>query len=182
MKGRKAYTGYIMNKYPQKGGSFGGQGKPSYGRKTWEDRSNGQMFQAKCANCGKMAEVPFRPNGKKPVYCKDCFATMGGRPSDDRGTRGGDRFPKKEFSNKRDDFRDRPRPDMAPRANDDMKRQIDALHIKVDRMMRMLEDRATSSPSMPSAAPAKMPKAPKKEAKAPAKAKAAPKKKAAKKK
>ena len=37
---------------------------------------NGQpreMFEAVCANCGKPAMVPFRPNGDRPVYCKDCY-------------------------------------------------------------------------------------------------------------
>lgn len=33
-----------------------------------------EMHQATCADCGKTCEVPFRPNGKKPVFCKDCFS------------------------------------------------------------------------------------------------------------
>src|SRR3990167_672296 len=32
-----------------------------------------QMFQAVCNECKKSCEVPFRPSGDKPVYCKDCF-------------------------------------------------------------------------------------------------------------
>src|SRR5579859_7155484 len=31
------------------------------------------MHKATCANCGKICEVPFRPTGSKPVFCKDCF-------------------------------------------------------------------------------------------------------------
>jgi len=27
-----------------------------------------------CATCGKPAQVPFKPTGDKPVYCKECFA------------------------------------------------------------------------------------------------------------
>jgi len=46
-----------------------------------EDR---QMFKATCSNCGKECEVPFKPTGSKPVYCKDCFRTM--RPSDSRSS------------------------------------------------------------------------------------------------
>jgi CxxC-x17-CxxC domain-containing protein len=32
-----------------------------------------QKFDAICSNCGKKCQVPFRPDGTKPVYCKDCF-------------------------------------------------------------------------------------------------------------
>jgi CxxC-x17-CxxC domain-containing protein len=32
-----------------------------------------QMFPATCAECGKSTEVPFQPNGDKPVYCSDCY-------------------------------------------------------------------------------------------------------------
>jgi CxxC-x17-CxxC domain-containing protein len=33
-----------------------------------------EMFQAVCAECGKPAQVPFKPRGDRPVYCSDCFA------------------------------------------------------------------------------------------------------------
>ena len=26
-----------------------------------------------CAECGKPAEVPFKPKGDRPVYCNDCY-------------------------------------------------------------------------------------------------------------
>jgi CxxC-x17-CxxC domain-containing protein len=32
-----------------------------------------EMFTATCANCGREAQVPFRPSGVRPVYCSDCF-------------------------------------------------------------------------------------------------------------
>ncbi|MFA6447373.1 MAG: CxxC-x17-CxxC domain-containing protein [Patescibacteria group bacterium] len=32
------------------------------------------LFKAVCEKCGSSCEVPFRPNGSKPVYCKACFA------------------------------------------------------------------------------------------------------------
>ena len=37
-----------------------------------------EMFQATCSTCGQVAEVPFKPRGDKPVYCRDCFSK---RPS-----------------------------------------------------------------------------------------------------
>jgi CxxC-x17-CxxC domain-containing protein len=80
---------------PQRGGGSGGykggQGHNSGGfrggnrfgdSKPWErgnDRggSGGQMFHATCAECGKDCEVPFKPNGSRPIYCSWCFKKDG---------------------------------------------------------------------------------------------------------
>jgi hypothetical protein len=32
------------------------------------------LFKAVCADCKKECEVPFKPSGERPVYCKDCFS------------------------------------------------------------------------------------------------------------
>lgn len=26
-----------------------------------------------CSDCGEEAEVPFKPTGDRPVYCRDCY-------------------------------------------------------------------------------------------------------------
>lgn len=36
-------------------------------------RAPRQMYQATCAQCGRIAEVPFEPTAGKPVYCSDCY-------------------------------------------------------------------------------------------------------------
>ena len=36
-----------------------------------------EMFDAICAKCGAKFELPFRPIGDKPVYCKGCFSQSG---------------------------------------------------------------------------------------------------------
>ncbi|MFZ7103975.1 MAG: zinc-ribbon domain containing protein [Peptococcaceae bacterium] len=36
-------------------------------------RQQRQMFTAICSSCGVETQVPFKPNGTKPVYCRDCF-------------------------------------------------------------------------------------------------------------
>lgn len=43
---------------------FGGRG----------DRGPREMHTAVCAACGVETEVPFRPSGDRPVYCRDCFS------------------------------------------------------------------------------------------------------------
>ncbi len=45
-----------------------------------ENRGQGNDYrerrftQAICADCHKECEVPFKPTGDRPVYCKDCFS------------------------------------------------------------------------------------------------------------
>jgi CxxC-x17-CxxC domain-containing protein len=40
-----------------------------------DDRSREKNFtQAVCSSCGKECEIPFRPTGDRPVYCRDCFS------------------------------------------------------------------------------------------------------------
>jgi len=38
-----------------------------------ENRENREMHKVTCAECGKETEVPFKPDGSRPVYCKECF-------------------------------------------------------------------------------------------------------------
>lgn len=65
--------GYSSGGYSSGGYSSGGGG--SYGSR---DRGPREMFTATCSNCGRDAEVPFRPTSGKPVYCSDCFRSMRG--------------------------------------------------------------------------------------------------------
>ncbi len=46
-----------------------------------------QMYEAICAECGQVCEVPFRPTGDKPVYCTACFAKRQGSQSRRSGGR-----------------------------------------------------------------------------------------------
>lgn len=54
-----------MNEH-QQGGYKGGNDKKQFGGPK-------QLFSAICADCRKPCQVPFRPSGDKPIYCKDCF-------------------------------------------------------------------------------------------------------------
>lgn len=58
------------------GGSGGGYGSGGGGGGYGGGGSRGprEMFSATCSSCGREAQVPFRPNGMKPVYCSDCFS------------------------------------------------------------------------------------------------------------
>ncbi len=53
-------------------------GKRDYGRSKFQDK---KMFDAICDKCGKRFHLPFNPTGDKPVYCNQCFGTVGGSSS-----------------------------------------------------------------------------------------------------
>ncbi len=52
------------------------QGRNNRGGRDRRDRRDRQMFTAICDNCGKKAQVPFRPSGDKPIYCDNCFGKV----------------------------------------------------------------------------------------------------------
>ena len=60
------------------GGGGGGGGGYGGGGGGYRDRGPREMFAATCSNCGREAQVPFRPTSGKPVYCSDCFRSMRG--------------------------------------------------------------------------------------------------------
>ncbi len=69
--GDSSYGGYSS------GGGYSAGGGGGYGGGGY-DRGPREMFAATCSNCGKEAQVPFRPTSGKPVYCSDCFRSMRG--------------------------------------------------------------------------------------------------------
>lgn len=44
-----------------------------FGKRRANDSGRPAMHHAKCNNCGKDCEVPFKPTGSKPIYCSSCF-------------------------------------------------------------------------------------------------------------
>jgi len=59
-------------------------------REEGSERGSTQMHPATCAECGQSCEVPFKPTGSRPVFCRECFK---GNQEDSRPPRsfGGDR-------------------------------------------------------------------------------------------
>lgn len=148
-----------MNNFkPQR--SFGGNksyGAKSFGNKGGFDRGPREMFQANCASCGKTCEVPFRPNGKKPVYCTECFAKNGGPAKSDG-------FDKKPFNKPfapRPQFQSAPQTPRSDQAFNDLKAELRGVNEKLERLISLIDL------SMKSAAPmeAKVARASKKSAK-----------------
>ena len=61
-------------KRQRKGG--GGRGGPGGGPRGGGGGGGGprEFFTAVCGDCGREAQLPFKPRGDRPVYCSDCFS------------------------------------------------------------------------------------------------------------
>jgi len=73
-----------------------------------------ETFEAVCAKCGQKCDLPFKPRGDKPVYCRDCF-----RGNDDARPR----------------FEDRHEPVHHVDQSDELKQ----INEKLDKIMRALD-------------------------------------------
>lgn len=86
------------------------------------------MHKTICSNCGKECEVPFKPNGSKPVFCRECF--QNNRSSD--STRS-ENFPR------RSNFEDRGNNQInKPVAEPQYREQFEALNTKLDKILNLL--------------------------------------------
>lgn len=113
-------------------------------RRDSRDMGPKKLYKADCANCGNVTEVPFRPNGMKPVYCRDCFK-RDDEPMRPRDTR--------TFHREKPSFNTRP---VAPAADlriDALARQLAAVEAKLDGLTALIED--LSVVPAPKAAPKK---------------------------
>ncbi|MEA2037431.1 MAG: CxxC-x17-CxxC domain-containing protein [Nanoarchaeota archaeon] len=59
-----------MGEFNKDHGGHGGQGGGGFRGGFGGDR---EMHKATCAECGNECEVPFKPSGDRPVYCRDCY-------------------------------------------------------------------------------------------------------------
>ena len=118
------------------GKKFGG--KPPFKSRGYGGRDGGfggrdsgpRMHEAVCAACGKMAEVPFKPNGSKPIFCRDCFQ------QDDRAPR--EKFVQGAFG--RSKFERKRTFDAAPRGDGQVEKQLQEMNAKLERIIRVLEE------------------------------------------
>jgi CxxC-x17-CxxC domain-containing protein len=125
-----------MNKFkksygdrPRSGGRFNDRGDRSPSRFGGRSERPMQKFDAVCSKCGKACQVPFRPNGTRPVYCTDCF----GGPQQASRNKGS--FPMRDGS----PWPTAPAPRTGGKTIADLERQIGAMNTKIDTMLRILE-------------------------------------------
>ncbi len=85
-----------------------------FGRRDFE---RPQLFKVVCNKCGKDCEVPFKPTGSRPIFCRDCFKTNGGFDANRSEGRNNDRS-----RNEQPNYGD----------------QFAALNAKLDRILKIL--------------------------------------------
>ena len=125
------------------GGGQGGRGGFGGGR---DSRGPVTMHQAICSKCGKPCEVPFRPSGDKPVFCNDCFVRKDG--GDRSNNRGGDRFSPKGRGDFKPSFKPEFKNTTGGGGNDELKRQIESLNVKMDKLIRIMESGSGTKPAV----------------------------------
>lgn len=116
----------------RRGGNSYGGGRGGFGG----NRQNGfnkPSYAVRCDDCGSNTTVPFKPNGSKPVLCRDCFQG-GSQGSFDR---------RPTFDRPQNRFEDRPRPPRpsgpAP-VGPSLKSEIQAINRKLDQILAILND------------------------------------------
>ncbi len=149
---------------PSRPDSFSrGGDRPRFANKGFSGNRRGQdgdrevkMYQATCAECRKSCEVPFRPNGEKPVFCRDCFSDKrGAPPSGEYGRRDTPReFQKNDRSASSAQSFER-KPQVEDRRIDELKRSVDSIAQKLEALTSMLEKMVQSSSPKVEKAPVK---------------------------
>lgn len=129
-----------------RGGNFAKRpfSKPGFnkGGRDFGPRGDKQMFRTNCANCTKTCEVPFKPNGTKPVYCNDCF----GKSDYPEKT-----FTKKDYGSSERTSAPRSAQSLPDARIDVLIRQMDAMQTKMDSLISAIE--SMNRPTQPVAVP-----------------------------
>ncbi|MEK7641731.1 MAG: CxxC-x17-CxxC domain-containing protein [Patescibacteria group bacterium] len=135
--GKRGFKGAPRGSF---GGGFGGGkkfgGPKKFGSKPFKkfDRDDREqvMHAAVCSTCKKPCQVPFPPSADKPVYCRDCFAG--------RAALGGDRsFHKERKFPLAAGRTPQPAPKYESGEGHSLKKQVDAMNIKLDRLIEVVE-------------------------------------------
>jgi CxxC-x17-CxxC domain-containing protein len=119
------------------------RGVPDFKKRSFgSDRGSNRditMHKATCADCKKTCEVPFRPNGEKPVFCRDCFGAK--RGNDDRGGSSSyeSKAPAHIWTDRNPSVPSYAKPDSKPQVSEEMKRQISDILYKLDKLTHLVE-------------------------------------------
>lgn len=116
------------------GGRPGFGNRPSFGGRDRDERRS-EMFPATCDSCHRQCEVPFRPNGSKPVYCDNCFSSKrDGHEGPQRRMQQEDKF---TFG--APEVKHAPTVTQNDKRIDELRKQVDLLNAKVDKLLNIAQ-------------------------------------------
>lgn len=115
-----------------------------------------ELFTTACTTCGKSCEVPFKPDGTKPVLCRDCFAA---KNAGGDNARSGNRSASNDFpSRKPERSFDAPRVERAPGVSREdfaaLSRHVTALDAKINEILAIVKTAHVAVEKTPVAAEA----------------------------
>ncbi|MDB4992332.1 MAG: hypothetical protein JWL75_577 [Parcubacteria group bacterium] len=126
------------------GGGYGGSRDSRGGNRDFAQK---EMFDAECSKCHGPAQVPFRPNGKKPVFCAKCFTQDNERGGSDRDS--GSSYghaPKRDFGPARPRFDAPSAPAVPDRTVQELKTQVERMNATLEKLVTAVDtfNRATA--------------------------------------
>lgn len=110
---------------------FGGGDRGGFGRNSGGARP--MMHEATCSACGSSCQVPFKPNGRKPIFCSTCFEKQGGGASNERT------FDRPRFGGREERAPRFGGDDNAVKINENLRDQLREVNAKLDRILRALD-------------------------------------------
>lgn len=113
---------------------FGKGGGDWKAKKSFEKKPHDNtMHSATCSGCGHECQVPFKPNGKKPVFCSACYIRE--ENQGDRKDDGSSFYAKKPAYQSRPHARPEIRTEAAAGMTSEQFKRLDA---KLDAILKML--------------------------------------------
>lgn len=107
------------------------------------DKADVKLYSAICTTCGKSCEVPFRPDGSKPVLCKECFANKNASPTNMSNSR--ERFTPNEQRGHKPErtFNDKPRTEgttsVSKAEYELVIKQLGAVEVKINQILELIK-------------------------------------------
>lgn len=118
-------------------GFGGGAGGRAGGRSSRSAFHSAELHSATCSQCGQPCEVPFKPNGKKPVFCRDCFkksdAPSYSKPAYEKPSYNKSAYGKSSYG------RPSPYKTSTPKKEVDYSAALEEINAKLNKILRALE-------------------------------------------
>ena len=119
----------------------------------YSNKKDVTLYKTTCTTCGAACEVPFRPDGKKPVLCRDCFAAKNAAPTNAANS---NQFTKNELIGRTPERRFDVTPVRSQQNQPDytlLTKQLNALETKVSQILELIQASSVIIDALPLVTP-----------------------------